>query len=96
MSVLATVLPIFAIILAGFVFARARRLDEAAVATLNLYVVWIALPALLFDFVAEAQWATLIQPRFVAVFSIGMVGIFALSMLTSPLVARGGERSLAV
>jgi len=94
-TVLLTVLPTFALILAGFGFARLRGLGEEAVTSLNLYVVWLALPALLFDFLAEAKWATLDQPRFVAVFAAGMVATFALSLLSSPALARGGRRPLA-
>lgn len=94
MTVLATILPIFALILAGFVFARARALDGAAVTILNGFVVWLALPALLFDFVAEAVWATLAQPRFTLVFTIGMLATFALSYWATPRIA-GGPRSMA-
>ena len=79
MTILATILPIFVLILAGFAFARLRGLDSGAVSILNTYVVWLALPALLFDFVAEADWATLAQPRFTLVFAFGMVATFALS-----------------
>lgn len=92
--ILATVLPIFALILAGFGFARWRGLGEEAVGLLNQYVVWVALPALLFDFLAEADWAKLNQPRFVLVFTGAMMATFALSMVLSPRVARQ-QRSLA-
>lgn len=98
MTVLATVLPIFALILAGYVFARARRLGEATVTILNSFVVWLALPALLFDFVAEADWVTLAQPRFTLVFTIGMLATFALSYLLTPLLTpriAGAPRSMA-
>lgn len=94
MTILATILPIFVLILAGFAFARRRGLDAGAVSILNTYVVWLALPALLFDFVAEADWATLAQPRFTLVFAIGMVATFALSYWATPRVA-GMPRSMA-
>ncbi|MDE0878770.1 MAG: AEC family transporter [Sphingomonas bacterium] len=82
MTVLGAVLPIFAIILAGYVFARMRQLGADAVTVLNAYVVWVALPALLFDFVAEADWATLAQPRFVLVFATSMLAIFGVSLIS--------------
>lgn len=94
MPILATILPIFALILAGFAFARARALDAGAVTILNTYVVWLALPALLFDFVAEADWATLAQPRFTLVFAIGMAATFALAYWATPRIA-GTPRSMA-
>lgn len=94
MPILATIVPIFALILAGFVFARVRRLDGTAVTILNTYVVWLALPALLFDFVAGADWATLAQPRFTLVFTTGMLATFALSYWATPRIA-GTPRSMA-
>jgi malonate transporter len=83
MIVLAAVLPVFAIILAGFVFARMRRLGDDAVAILNAYVVWVGLPALLFDFVAEARWETLAQPGFVFVFGVAMIGVFGTALIAN-------------
>lgn len=94
MAVLSTILPIFGLILAGFVLARARGLDDAAVRILNAFVVWAALPALLFDFVSEADWATLAQPRFTGVFAAGMLATFALSYWATPRLA-GAPRSMA-
>ncbi len=94
MTVLATVLPIFALILAGFGFARLRGLGDTTVTILNTYVVWLALPALLFDFVAEADWATLAQPRFTFVFAAGMLATFGLSYWLTPRIA-GERRSMA-
>lgn len=79
MTVLGAVLPIFAVILVGFVFAKARRLGEDAVQILNAYVVWVALPALLFDFVAEADAKTLAHPRFIAIFTVATLAIFAIA-----------------
>jgi malonate transporter and related proteins len=81
MTVLAAVLPVFAVILAGYVFARLRGMGEDAVAILNAYVVWVALPALLFDFVAEADWATLARPRFILVFTVAMLVTFAVRLM---------------
>ena len=94
MTILATILPIFALILAGFAFARMRGLDTGAVTILNTYVVWLALPALLFDFVAEADWTTLAQPRFTLVFATGMLATFALSYGMTPRLA-GAPHTMA-
>ncbi|WP_239987416.1 AEC family transporter [Sphingosinithalassobacter portus] len=93
MSTLLVTLPIFAIIAAGFAFGRLRIVGEDGVALLNQYVVWLALPALMFDFMAEADWALLGQARFIAVFAVGMAVTFGLSMFASrhsPL----GERAI--
>lgn len=94
MIVLSIVAPIFALILLGFGFARWRGLGQDAVGLLNTFVVWLALPALLFDFVAEADWRALDQPAFVLVFAAAMVATFLLSLWLSPRVG-GGPRPLA-
>lgn len=94
LTVLAAVLPLFGVIAAGAALGRWRGLGDAAVAALNTYVVWLALPALLFDFVAEADWASIDQPRFALVSGLAAFGTFELSMALSPLAARG-PRSLS-
>lgn len=83
MTVIGAVLPVFTIILVGFLFARWRGLGEDAVAILNAYVVWVALPALLFDFVAQADGATLAQPGFILVFGVAMLAVFAVALIAN-------------
>ena len=84
-------LPVFALIGAGFTWGRWRKLGEDAVALLNGYVVWLALPVLLFDFVAGAAGAAMEGAgRFVLVFGGGMTLTFAAGLL-----AGGTGRSLA-
>ncbi|TPG13745.1 AEC family transporter [Sphingomonas oligophenolica] len=83
MTVVGAVLPVFAIILVGFAFARLRGLGEDAVAILNAYVVWVALPALLFDFVAQADRDTLAQPGFILVFGAAMLAVFAVALIAN-------------
>jgi predicted permease len=47
-SVVGVVLPIFGLILAGYLCRRTGRLGETAASELNRFVVWLCLPALLF------------------------------------------------
>lgn len=91
LTTLALTIPVFALIGAGFAWGRWRRLGEDAVALLNGYVVWLALPVLLFDFVAGAAGAALAGAgRFALVFGGGMMLAFAAGML-----AGGRDRPLA-
>lgn len=64
-------LPIFALILTGWLARRAGVLGAPATTELNRFVVWLALPALLFDIVANAERAALWRPDFIAVFGLG-------------------------
>ncbi|MDR5816012.1 MULTISPECIES: AEC family transporter [unclassified Caballeronia] len=70
LSTLGILLPVFALILAGFVCRRRGVLGPTAASELNRFVVWLALPALLFNTMAHATWKQLDQPAFIAVFSI--------------------------
>lgn len=91
-TALLAVLPIFGLILAGGVAGRARVLGPNAVEGLNGFVVWLALPALLFQTVAQARWAELWQPGFIAAFGLGGLITFAVAV---PVLRRRGGRPLA-
>lgn len=78
------VLPVFALILTGWGAGRAGILPAPAVDLLNAYVTRLALPVLLFHFVAGADWAELWQPRFVAALGGGIAILFTLTVLLMP------------
>jgi malonate transporter len=62
------VLPVFALILIGYVCGRTGKLGESASVELNRFVVWLALPAQLFNFAANSGWQTLWKPGFIFAF----------------------------
>jgi hypothetical protein len=80
LSTLGAVLPIFALIFAGWIARRTGALGSHASAELNRFVVYLALPALLFDIIAHAQWSEVWQPRFIAAFGIGAALVFCLTI----------------
>ena len=53
-SVLNVLLPIFALILVGYLCRRTNRLGPTAASEINRMVVWLCLPALLFTATARA------------------------------------------
>src|SRR5690606_35291307 len=55
-SIINIVLPVFGLILAGYICRRTKRLGEAASSELTRFVVWLALPALLFRVTATSTW----------------------------------------
>lgn len=59
LSTLNVVLPVFALILVGWLARKLKILGETALTELNRFVVYLALPALLFDIIANAMWADL-------------------------------------
>lgn len=54
-AVLTAALPVFALILTGWLAARWRVLGPSATDALNRYVVYLSLPALLFRAMAQAD-----------------------------------------
>src|SRR5580698_8677943 len=75
------VFPVFALIFTGFLCARRGILGPVATESLNNFVVWLALPALLFQAMAKITWRELDHPGFLAAFTGGMVMTFLLSFV---------------
>ncbi|MDR3096097.1 MAG: AEC family transporter [Paraburkholderia sp.] len=76
LSAVSILLPVFGLIFAGFACRRCGVLGPTAASELNRFVVWLALPALLFDILAHATWHELFQPAFVAAFSLAGLMVF--------------------
>ena len=91
LSTLLIVLPIFALVLAGWLARRIGVLGPNATTELNRFVVYLALPALLFDITSHAHWSDLWQPGFIAVFGISTLLIFSVTVA----VGSRGMRHLA-
>jgi predicted permease len=70
------VAPIFGLILACAAARRSGIFGPEASPQLNRFVVWLALPALLFDVTAHATWRELDQPGFVAGFGLACLALF--------------------
>jgi len=80
-SVLNIVLPVFALILAGFACRRLGLLGASAASEINRMVVWLCLPALLFEAMATVVWSDIWQPGFILAYGIATLGIFAVVLL---------------
>lgn len=78
-TILEAVLPLFALILVGWLAGRRRLLGTTATDSLNSFVVWMALPALMFQAMAEIRWEDLRQPGFIAASGISMALVFGAS-----------------
>lgn len=83
MFVLPIILPIFALIFAGWFARRIGTLGDQAASELNRFVVYLALPVLLFDIVAHASWSEIWNPAFIAVFGLGAASVFIVVVVTS-------------
>lgn len=90
-AVLNAVLPLFSLILVGYISARRRILGKDAIDVLNRFVVWLALPALLFQAMAQATAEQLRQPGYIA----ATAGAILIVFLVSALLERHRKRRLA-
>jgi predicted permease len=77
LTTLTILLPLFGLIATGYGARKVSLLDGSAASVLNAFVVWLALPALLFDITAHSSWTALWQPGFVGAFGLATALIFA-------------------
>lgn len=75
------VLPIFALVFAGWAARRFGALGPTATREVNRLVVYLALPALLFDIVANAAPEEIWQPGFIIAFGGGVAAILILTIV---------------
>ncbi|TBV07274.1 AEC family transporter [Phytopseudomonas dryadis] len=80
-SVFNVILPVFALILAGYLCRRSGILGPGAASEINRMVVWLCLPALLFEAMATVVWEQIWQPGFILAYGIATLGVFALTLL---------------
>lgn len=88
LSILSIVAPVFALIASGYIARRIGVIGLAAVSELNRFVVYLALPALLFDVMAHAKTSDLAQPGFIIAFGLACGIVFYGTLGVSLLMRR--------
>ena len=86
--ILGVTFPFFALVLCGCVVTRVRLLPLEAIAGLNVFVIYLALPAMLFSFAAQTPIAKLMDAGTVVTYVLCAMLMLLLAMTTS------GRRSL--
>jgi predicted permease len=74
-DILAVTIPFFALVLAGYLAARRHVLPESAIPGLNAFVLYFALPCMLFRFGASTPLLELLNPVVVAVCLLAALGV---------------------
>jgi malonate transporter and related proteins len=84
--ILAVTLPFFALVAMGYAAAHRRVLPESAIPGLNAFVLYFALPAMLFRFGMNTPIGQLLNPVVLGVSLIASLGIvtFTLALTVSP------------
>lgn len=84
------VLPVFAIIFAGFLAGQSGLLGEASSEALNRFVYWVALPVLLFYSMARVSPAEIFNGPFLAAFGLASLATMAGAFVIARYVFKGG------
>ncbi len=77
LSVLAITFPFFALVLCGYLAARGGLLPQAAIPGLNAFVLFFALPCMLYRFGAQTPIGQLLDPAAAGVYALCAVALVA-------------------
>ena len=80
LNILLITFPFFALVLCGYVGARRGWLPQAAIPGLNTFVLYFALPCMLYWFGASTPIAQLLNPSLIAVYTLCAVLMVALTV----------------
>jgi malonate transporter and related proteins len=90
-AILNVTAPFFALVLCGYLAARLRMLPENAVPALNTFVLYFALPCMLFRFASGTPFRDMLNlPVFLAYMTAGLA---TLTMSAAAMRFAGGERA---
>ena len=95
-AILNVALPIFGLILIGYLAGRWRVLGGEATGALNAFVSYFALPVLFFGTLARTPVRAVLDPALFLGFGIAVVTTFALGMVSTWLVSRGGLAAMSL
>jgi len=90
LAILDVTIPFFALVLCGFLAAWRRKLPQQTVAALNGFVLYFALPAMLFRFAVGAPFADVVDPG--VFFSYALTGLAVLFGVAHGLRRFRGDR----
>ena len=96
MTILNIVLPIFAIIIIGYIAGITGIVPKSGAKSLNNFVFYIALPALLFQSTATAPLEQLMNWSFIAVNLGSIFASFIIAILLSKLVFKRSTQTLTI
>lgn len=89
MHTLSVIIPFFALVLIGYVAARTRFIPVESVPGLNTFVLYFALPAVLFQLAARTPVAQLVDPTTLALWIVSGLLIMTLAIATGLWGKRG-------
>ena len=95
-AVIDVVLPVFGLILVGFLAGRIGVLGQDSTQALNKFVYWFALPALFFAGMSRAPVADVFDPAYIVTFLAGAAVAAATVVLVARIALRGSAAETAM
>lgn len=89
-AIFTVALPIFGVILAGYLAGRWRILGGEATAALTAFVSYFALPVLFFGTLARTPVGAVLDPQLMVGFGLVVLATFVVGMLSTRLAVKGG------
>ena len=88
--------PIFGVVLAGYLAGYWRILGSEATGALNAFVSYFALPVLFFGTLARTPVRAVLDPALMAGFGAAVVATFIVGMVATRLASRGGLAAMSL
>ncbi len=92
LQVLSAIIPIFGVIVAGFITGKIRFLDASAAKILNRFIFYITLPAMLFYTTATAKPEDILRYDFALIFLIGSLLTVVIGLLAGKFFFRKTDK----
>jgi len=90
-AILAVTVPFFALVLCGYLAARSRVLPQSAIPGLNAFVLYFALPCMLFRFGAGTPFSQLVDPLLVGLYAACALAMIAFTVAMTLRLAPAGS-----
>ncbi|MGJ4889906.1 AEC family transporter [Bradyrhizobium sp. HKCCYLS3077] len=87
-DILNLALPYFGVVFIGFACGKWRRLPESGLAWMNFFLLYVSLPALMFNLIARTPFAELSNPPFLVATTLATMLTFALALLLGKVIGR--------
>ena len=90
-AILTVTIPFFALVLLGYLAAQRRWMPESAIPGLNAYVLYYALPCMLFRFGSSMPFARLIDPLLIVLYATCALLMIAITIAVT--LRRGSDQT---
>src|ERR1700712_5124204 len=87
-DILNLAIPYFSLIFVGFVSGKVRGLPETGLTWMNFFLLYVSLPALLFEIMSKTPFEELNNPPFLIATTLGTTSAFVLAMSGSRMIGR--------